>query len=424
MHGGERAVRQSHEVSWPPIDEDLRNAVTAALDAGRIGYGPGSASRQFEDDFARRHGMAHAIACNSGTSALLLAYFAAGAVREAGSTAPQVIVPAYGFFATVSPLLHLGVQPVFVDADPEVGTIDVARLEAALTPDTAAVVVTHVAGHPADMPAVLDLTRPRGIPVIEDCSHAHGASLNGRLVGTWGDVAAFSLQTGKLLSGGEGGVLLTGSDRHLVRAAMLGNFRRLHGTGLDAPGGLDETGLGLKLRISPLSAAMAGHYLQRMDELISARRTRLDHLTALISEQAGDWFTPPVTRPGASRGAFYEYPVRLRQPEGGGWLLPFVRAALAAEGCVLPHSNTTAVHHLPIFGRSLRQSFDAVLGRSTDGAGASGREGPSMPCADHLATTTFTLPTFTSEPEELVEQYAQALAKVATHLTQIGVQPA
>jgi dTDP-4-amino-4,6-dideoxygalactose transaminase len=272
------------------------------------------------------------------------------------------------------------------------------------------VVVTHLAGHPVDMPNLLRIARARGIAVIEDCSHAHGASLDGRLVGTWGDIAAFSLQTSKLLSGGEGGIVLTDSDTHLERASMLGNFRRLEGTGLRPTAGLEETGLGLKLRMSPLSAALARHYLSVMDDLIAARHARLDHLTAMLAARAGDHFAPPVTRPGAFRGAFYEYHVRTQASS-----LAFVRAALAAEGCSLPHSNTKAIHTLSIFRRPLDRSIALVLG---DGD-RSRPLAPPLPMAnaEALAMSTFTLPTFTFEPYELVDAYVDALVKVAAHLS-------
>ncbi len=416
LHGGEPAVHHGQVQPWPPMDAGVREAVVAALDAHQLGYGAASATRQLEGDFSRRYGMRHAAACNSGTTALLLAYFACGLLREEGARPPQVIVPAYGFFATVSPLLYLDAEVVFCDVDPEIGTLDVGCLEAVITQDTQAVVVTHVTGHPVDMPAVLRATRPRGIAVIEDCSHAHGARLDGRLVGTWGDIAAFSLQTGKLLSGGEGGIVLTDSDEHLIRLSMLGNFRRLEGTSLRPADGLDETGLGLKLRISPLSAALARYYLSVMDELIDARHERLGYLTKMISARAGDSFAPPVTRSGAFRGAFYEYHVRVA---GGNQTLEFVRSALAAEGCSLPHSNTKAIHTLPIFRRPLATSLAVVLGRTPPGA----KDWPSlvrpasMPHAEALTAATFALPTFTFEPYELIDPYVDALAKVAEHLS-------
>jgi perosamine synthetase len=415
VHGGEPAVRHGQVRPWPPVDGGARASLVVALDPDRLGYGVRSVTRRLEEDFARRHGVRHAIACNSGTTALLLAYFACGLLAEEGARPPQVIVPAYGFFATVSPLLYLGAEPVFCDVDPELGTLDVDRLEAAITVHTKAVVVTHIAGHPVDMPALLRITRPRGIAVIEDCSHAHGASLDGRLVGTWGDIAAFSLQTGKLLSAGEGGIVLTDSDTHLERASMLGNFRRLEGTALRPTSGLEETGLGLKLRMSPLSAALASYYLSVMDELIAARQARLRYLTARLAERAAG-FVPPATRPGAFRGAFYEYRVRTLAP-----FLPFVRAALAAEGCSLPHSNTRAIHALPIFRRPLDISLRLVLGRAPH-AGQHDLLEPALPMtnAEALGASTFTLPTFTFEPYELIDAYVEALAKVAAYLNGVA----
>jgi perosamine synthetase len=411
--GGPRTLRRCNLQPWPQISRLLEKRILNALRSGRLGYSSDSICRRFEEDFSAYHGVPFAVATNSGTSALFLAYFACGIGEHCGGTTfDEVIVPDWGFFATVSPLLHVGAVPVFCDVDPATGNIDPADMESKISERTRAIVVTHIAGHPCDMPSILGVAERHSLQVIEDCSHAHGSRLDGRLVGTFGDVAAFSLQTRKIVCAGEGGVVVSRDPRLFIRAAAVGNFRRLEGTQYSLPAFLCETGLGLKLRLSPLSAALASHHLAELERLIELRRRLLDRLTCRLSNIAG--LEVPVTKPSATRGAFYEYPIRSVAAARGEIQVHLIRRALEAEGLELVESNTRVLSSVPLLQMKLR---DAVRGLDKDDRTPG--SGTARPVAMSLERSTLTLPTFTNEPVDLVDCYAQGIEKVFSSLDEL-----
>jgi perosamine synthetase len=386
---------------WPHITQELAAHVGAALRSGRLGYSADCITRDFEEEWAAYHSARYAVAVNSGTTALTTAYHACGIGTQPGSVwrgdaADEVLVGAYGFFATASALLPLGVRPIFCDVDAE-GAIDPCAAAAERTEHTRAIAVSHIAGHPAQMTALKAL----GLPIVEDGSHAHGARLGGTLVGRFGRAAAFSLQCGKMVSGGEGGIVLTDDPEVFRRACAFANFRRSHGSDVAMPRRLAETGLGAKLRMGPLEAAMAQYHLRNLDQLIAARHERLDRLTALLRAANLVHFVPPVTRPGATRGAFYEYPLRLRGGDARRLRRRRMLATrlLTAEGAQLRASNTRAIARLGIFTT------------------ANSRRAPRLAMANLLDAATLMLPTFTTEPVAITDQYAEAITRVDAALS-------
>ncbi|WP_322770696.1 DegT/DnrJ/EryC1/StrS family aminotransferase, partial [Frankia sp. Cr1] len=198
----------AHPPPWPRYDAASIARCQELLAAGRsYDYERGAEIQRLEDSFALHYGRTFSLAVNSGTSALFLAFLAAGL-----GPGDEVIVPTYTFLATGTPLLWLGAVPILVDAGDDTGNLDRARIEPALTARTRAIVVTHLFGHPCDMLPIAELARSRGLTLIEDCSHAHGSTERGRRVGTWGDAAVFSVGGRKMVSGGMGGMLLTDSS--------------------------------------------------------------------------------------------------------------------------------------------------------------------------------------------------------------------
>ena len=176
------------------------------------------------------------------------------------------------------PLLHLGVEVVFFDVEPDTGNIDAKGIEPLVTERTKALVTNHMWGHPVDVEAVGELCRRHGLAWIEDCSHAHFAEHDRRHVGIFGDVSVFSLQGNKLLTGGEGGVLLTDSTEIYERATLLGHSlkrsQQCVKSGKWQP--ITRTGFGLKLRMHPLAAVMVSHLLEHYYfDWIERRRERL-----------------------------------------------------------------------------------------------------------------------------------------------------
>jgi len=232
------------------IDESLRT--------GRLTLGPIGA--QLEDEFAVRHGVAHAIAVASGTSALEIVL----RTLDVGGT--EVIVPANTFHATAAAVVAAGATPRFADCDPATLALDPASVADLLSPRTAAVIVVHIGGYVA--PSVLELSalcETAGVALIEDAAHAHGSSLDGRSAGTFGVAGTFSFYPTKVITAGEGGMIVTNDARindesRIYRDQGKASFlTNLH------------TRLGNNWRLSEPHAAIGLTQLRRLDEFIAKR---------------------------------------------------------------------------------------------------------------------------------------------------------
>ena len=198
---------------WPYYDAEQLAAVQRVLASGKVNYWTGSEGREFEEEFARYTGVEHAVFVANGTVALEIALEALNMPADA-----EVITTPRTFIASSSSLVRAGLRPVFVDVDPDSGNITPETIAAAITPRTAGVLVVHLGGWPADMPAIRALCDERGLRLIEDCSQAHGAMIDGAHVGSFGDVATWSFCQDKIIStGGEGGMIAT-SDEQLWRS--------------------------------------------------------------------------------------------------------------------------------------------------------------------------------------------------------------
>ena len=194
------------KAQYQTIKPEIDAAIQRVLDTTQFVLGEEVA--QFEKDFAAYCGTRHAIALNSGTSALHLALLAAGV-----GPGDEVITVPFTFIATVSAVAYTGARAVFVDVDPKTFNMDPALVEAAITPRTKAILPVHLHGQPADMDPILAIGRKHGIRVIEDAAQAHGAEYKGRRCGSMGDLACFSFYPGKNLGAyGEGGAVVTNDD--------------------------------------------------------------------------------------------------------------------------------------------------------------------------------------------------------------------
>ena len=234
--------------AWPCFDAEDEAAVLAVLRDGNVTTHP--IIRALEQDYAaftgRRHGLAHA----NGTTALMASFFALG--LEPGD---EVLVPTATFWASVLPMLWFGLVSVFCESEPDRLGPCPADMRRRVTPRTRAMVVVHLWGLPARMTELQRLARDHGLRIVEDASHAHGATWHDVPCGRLGDISVFSLQCDKLAPAGEGGMLLT-DDRDLYdRAVCLGDITRI--VELDTPARrFAATSFGVKTRMAPLSAAL------------------------------------------------------------------------------------------------------------------------------------------------------------------------
>jgi perosamine synthetase len=244
-------------IAAPDVGAREREYVAEAVASGWLSSRGPFVSR-FESAFAQFCGATHGVACASGTTAIHLALAALGV-----GPGDEAIVPAFTMIGSVNPVTYVGATPVVCDVLPDVWTLDPARVRSALTPRTRAIVVTHIYGHPADVDA-LRAAAP-GIPIIEDAAEAHGASRGSRRAGALGDIAAFSFYANKILTTGEGGMVLTS------RADLAERCRALR----DHAFGGDQTRyrhaeVGFSYRMSNLQAAVGLAQTERAAELVAA----------------------------------------------------------------------------------------------------------------------------------------------------------
>ncbi|HJQ25305.1 MAG TPA: DegT/DnrJ/EryC1/StrS family aminotransferase [Blastocatellia bacterium] len=276
---GGSPVRRQPFAAWPQFDERERQAINAVLESRNWGGYPfpNQQAEQFARRFADRQGARHALCAANGTVTLEIALKAVGV-----TAGDEVIVPAYTFEATAAPVLRLGAVPVFVDVQPDTYCIDAAAVASAITSRTRAIIPVHLAMNMADMDAITELAARQGLKVIEDCAHAHGARWRDAGAGAIGDAGSFSMQTTKLMTAGEGGVVTTNDDEVFELCQSYVNCGRASQS--------DRFGhriLGFNYRMTEFQAAILLAQLERLDEQTERRMRRATRLAEGLSSIAG-----------------------------------------------------------------------------------------------------------------------------------------
>lgn len=413
LFGGPAAVSIAPpHFRWPLIGQEEENAVLTQLRSGELSlYKRGGVIQEFEEAFAARHAVPFAMSSHSGTGALHAAFFALD--LDFGA---EVLAPAYTHLATVLPMLHVGLIPVLCDIDAETGNIDVNDCEQRISPRTRAIVITHQYGHLCDMNRILALAEKHDLFLIEDCSHAHGSTYQGRLAGTFGDAGCFSLQAHKTVTAGEGGILISGSEPIFERASLFGHFREKTPATSASNMPLVETGYGLKNRLHPLGAALALTQFRKLDTILANRRANLEYFAEQLKEIPG--VRPLITRPEYDRGGYFRYLLKYNPCELGGLTSERYIQALQAEGVVevRPGSLAKPLHLTGI----LQTRFDGIYrnGWPPRGIPCSGRSGyqpGDFPRAEEFSRNTLQFPAFTEPSRRIIDQYCEAMRKVARH---------
>lgn len=333
LHGGE-PVRTTAFPEWPfyQSDEEAEAVVRALRSDHLCGAHGGTQLPALEAEFATWCGAAGAATVNSGSSALQVAMAAVGV-----GPGDEVIVPSYTYFSSATSVLVLGAIPVFADIQRDTANLEPESFRERITARTKAVMPVHANGIPVDMDAVMAIAEAHGIQVVEDCSHAHGAVYKGRRVGTIGHVGGFSIQHKKILSVGEGGVVVSRDPAIVDRAREFVNLGGGTGTGL----------LGPNLRLGELHGPLAEVRLERVDGENETRRRNAQVLRRAVQDLPG---LHPVPRevPGDVEEVYYNFVLDYRAEETGIGRERFVEA-VRAEGIPLRVGGYRALNTLPVF---------------------------------------------------------------------------
>jgi dTDP-4-amino-4,6-dideoxygalactose transaminase/predicted dehydrogenase len=399
----------SSDYTWPVITPAARKAVNQQLSQSISIYNKSGIIKDFEDKFAAYHGRTYGLLSNSGTNAIYSMFFGLG--FQPGD---EVIVPVYTFFATASPLAHLGVKVVFADCEPGNCNIDPSEIEKKITPRTKAVVVTHMWGMPCNMDEIVAICNAHKLKLLEDCSHAHGAEYRGRKVGTFGIAAAWSLQGPKIITGGEGGIMLTDDSEIYYKALLQGHYNKRCITEIPEAFDLkkfDLTGAGLKFRSHPLAVALAAEQFTHLDNWLNQKSKFVSHIVEKLT-------TVPFLK-------FPEFDPALKKPAWYALVFQFVdtksKATIeefygALKGHGLPEVDrplsTGLLNKLPLFTEP-HLIFPALYSNQTK------PDANLYPNAQLFYKNAIKLPVWAfPEDADMVEKYINGILAVAERFTQ------
>ena len=277
-------------IARPQMGEEEKELVWSALESGALAQGP--RVRELEQRFADFVGTPHAVATSSGTTALHLALLGHGI-----TAGDEVITVPFTFIASANSILYTGARPVFVDIEEGSFNVDVAQVEAAITPRTRAILPVHLYGQPADMPALMEIAQRHGLTVVEDAAQAHGAAIDGRQAGSWG-AGCFSFYPTKNMTTGEGGMITTADDEYAERVRLL----REHGMKVR----YHHDMVGFNFRMTDIHASIG---LAQLDKLPAYNERRRQIARRYDAELRG--VLPPRVPTGV-RHVYHQYTVRVR----------------------------------------------------------------------------------------------------------------
>ena len=453
--GGTPVFESTPEVPFPRLDKWHQMTATEAQVAYEMTLrnelsGASPTVQAFEAMWRERHQTRFAISVSNGTAAIHSAMFGLGV-----GPGDEVICPTYTWMGSITPALMLMAKPVFCEVEPQTLLINVDDVRQRLTQRTKAIVAVHLWGNVCDMDALMALSDETGVPIIEDCSHAHGAAYKGKPCGSIGHAGAWSLQANKPISAGEGGVLATNEPALFERACLLGQVNRSvpQLTNI-APehrnyAHLPMMGLGQKFRAHPLAIGIASVQMQKLDALNAGRRAYIDEISEGLREVPGVY---PVERyPGAEPAGFFGFPLRYREEELHGLPAPVFAHALRKEGVLANNNPYPAVvgdgvpvfsegvstnsnpypllHTLPLFAQGLdiytegrgslctpaTASVYPTCGVLASGGTYEGYTAGDLPVTERTCSRLVFLPLLTNPVPRAVEGILTAIRKIVAH---------
>ncbi len=319
---GGKPLRKAPFTQWPMATKEESLALEDVLTSSKWGGQPfpGKHAAAFAKKFAEFHTAKYAQCVNTGTVAIQAALIAVG-IRPGD----EVIVPAYTWEGTVGPVLLVNAVPVFVDIDPDTYCLDAKLIEKAITPKTKAILPVHLGMRFADMDEILRIAQKRNLKVIEDCAHAHGGMWKGKGAGSMGDLGAFSFQSSKLITSGEGGAVITNNLEYMERVQSYINAGRASLTDK-----YHHRIIGFNYRMGEFQAAVLGPQLKRLPKHAAIREKNMKRFEARLQGTPGIGLLKPDPR--ITRQAPYGYVLKYFSEKIGDIPRASFVAALQLEG--------------------------------------------------------------------------------------------
>jgi dTDP-4-amino-4,6-dideoxygalactose transaminase len=333
--GGKKAKGKPFPV-WPYYDTKEEQALKEVLESRVWWRTPGTRTLEFEGAFARFHGARHGIAVTNGTAALEVTMAALGI-----ASGHEVILPDFTFVATASAVLFANALPVLVDVDPETYCINPDLVEAAITTRTKAIVAVHMGGHPADLDRLKQIASDKQLLLIEDSAHAHASEWRGQRVGTFGVAGTFSFQSSKLITAGEGGIIISNDDKFEVQARSVHDCGRMPGEWF-----YSHYIYGSNYRLSEWQGAILNVQLSRLDKQTQRRHQNARLLDQLLGEIPG--ITPQKLDERCTRNGHYAYIFHVSKKKLAGLSTARFIEAMNAEG-IPNQASYPPVHELDMF---------------------------------------------------------------------------
>lgn len=382
---------------WPTADERERELLLEVLDSRRWWATQGTKVRQFEQAWAHFHGADTSVAVTNGSHTLEVALLALG-VGEGD----EVIVPNWTFVATVAAVLMVNAIPVLVDVDLETGCVDPVAVRAAVTPRTKAVIPVHIAGSVADMDALGTIAREHDLVILEDCAHAHGSSWKGIPAGMLGDAGSFSFQSSKLMTGGEGGAIVSRHPDVLAAARSFSDCGRRPGEWF-----YSHYVLGGNYRMTEWQGAVLLAQLERFPAQQQQRAANADLLNRELGMIPG--LSPQGRLSSCTSQGNYCYVVRVDEDEFG-LDRDTLREALLAEGIPL------TMAYPPLTRLNLFADPKGFAPRLRSREGMQDFASLQLPVSERLADTTlwFTTSVLMGSSED-ARDVARAVEKIRRH---------
>ena len=333
--GGKKAKGKAFPV-WPCYDKNEEQALKEVLESRVWWRTPGTRTLEFERAFAKFQAARHGIAVTNGTAALEVTMAAVGI-----TAGDEVIVPDFTFVATASAVLSANALPVMVDVDPATYCINPDLVEEAITPRTKAIVAVHMGGHPADLDRLRQIASRQRLALIEDSAHAHASEWRGQRVGTFGVAGTFSFQASKLMTAGEGGMIISNNDKFERQARSVHDCGRMPGEWF-----YSHFIYGSNYRLSEWQGAVLNVQLNRLDQQTRLRHQNSCLLDRLLCEIPG--ITPQKLDERCTRNGHYAYIFHVNKKQFANISTDRFIEAMNAEG-IPNQASYPPLHKLHMF---------------------------------------------------------------------------